>query len=345
MPNAPPWTQMDILDLERLSHREDGKTLNWDALHARFPNRTRGSISTKMSRLGLAESPLWTPAEDKILLDGWNEVTARTLGRMLPGRSMQSRYDRARKLGLRAGAPQGMVSVKSLSQDPQWGYDYYTTLRILKFGEVVVKSRNYSMPHSRSRGVRYVDRDDAVEAAEAWEKQRSRVETVMQAAHRIGMMSRTLWQWLTLERLVPPKSKDSGSGGRRFTALPEVYDRVNRKYRVRRLSTDPNPVQPKYNLRAGKESPKMAAARLRVRDVTLRKWLTLDGLLPPTSKGNRCHFYEAPEVYDRVVAKYRTPRNAPKGRRHPPADGDSPAERSSTKSAGALPATMTPPPA
>lgn len=344
MPKPPPWTEEDLLDLEHLSHRKDGKHLNWDAILTRFPNRSRASISKKLSLRGLAVDLTWTPAEDKILMDGWDESSARTLGKLLPGRSKIARYDRAMKLGLFAGPPQGMVSVKSLSEDPKWGYDYYTTLRILKAGMVVVKSRNPASTLKR-RGVRYVDRDDAVEAAEAWEKRRAEVETVMQAADRIGMMPATMWRWLTLERLVPPKTKGSkGGAGRRFTALPEVFDRVNKKYRVRSLSGG-SVVPRKPSPRLGKESPRMAATRHHLRDNTLREWLTLEGLQPPPSEGTRHHFYALPEVYDRVVEKYRTSRNASKGPRHPPVADVRPAERSSTRMAGALPATMTPPPA
>lgn len=349
MPKPPPWTDEDVIDLEQLSRRRDGNRLDWDALTKRFPKRTRDSIATKLARMGLTVDLSWTPEEDKILTDEWNEVSSRTLAKLLPGRTAQGRYDRARKLGLCAGSPQGMVSIKALSEDPKWGYDYYTTLKILKAGGVPVKSRNYSSPNPRSRGVRYVDHDDAVMAAEAWEKQRAQVETVMQAAERIGMMSHTLWRWLTLEGLVPPKDpKDegvTGGAGRSFTALPEVFDRVNQKYRVRRLHTTPAPPKSKPSQRQGKETPKMAAARLHVRDATLRGWLTREGLLPPLMSGKRCHFYALPEVYDRVAEKYRTGRNAPKGTRHPPVAEDRPAERSSTRMAGALPATMTPPPA
>ena len=348
MPKPPPWTEKDLIDLEALSQRTEGNRLDWDALCARFPLRTRNGIATKITRMGWSVDLSWTPEEDKILTDEWNEVSSRTLGKLLPGRSAQGRYDRARKLGLSAGPPQGMVSVKSLSQDPKWGYDYYTTLKILKSGDAPVKSRNYSMPHTRSRGVRYVDRDDAVLAAEAWERKRAQVETVMQAADRIGMMSHTLWRWLTLEGLVPPKDPrqkgTTGGAGRKFVALPEVYDRVNKKYRVRRLRNSPVVPKSSPSPRLGKETPKMAAARLHVRDGTLREWLTQDNLLPPLAEGTRCHFYAAPEVYDRVAEKYRTSRNAPKGPRHPVAD-DRPADKSSTRMAGALPATMTPPPA
>ena len=240
-----------------------------------------------------------------------------------------------------------MVSIKSLSKDPKWGYDYYATLRILKAAEVPVKSRNYAMRKPQRPGVRYVDRDDAMDAAAAWEKRRAQVETVAQAAERIGMASHNLWQWLTLEGLVPPSGGTDGEGGgkRKFEALPEVYDRVNAKYRRRRLPGTPPPPTPKPQPRLGKETIKIAAARLHLKEGTLRQWLITEGIIPPTTPGTRHHFYELPEVFDRVAEKYRKGKNAPKGPRHPSVEGDSPADNSSTRMAGALPATMTPPPA
>ena len=128
MPKPPPWTEEDLLDLEHLSYREEGNRLDWDALTKRFPNRTRDSISTKLARMGLTVDLSWTPEEDKILTDEWNEVSSRTLGKLLPGRTAQGRYDRARKLGLCAGPRPGMVFVKSLSEDHKGGYDYFTTI-------------------------------------------------------------------------------------------------------------------------------------------------------------------------------------------------------------------------
>jgi hypothetical protein len=338
-----PWTEQDRKDLAALAaKRLAGNRLDWKTIKARFPNRSQASISKKLGLWKLTVNLQWTKEEDRILLEEWNEVSSRTLGLKLPGRTKMARYDRAQELGLCAGAPQGMVSVKSLSEDPKWGYDYYTTLKILKAGEVPVKSRNYAS-HLNRPGVRYVDPDEATEAAAAWEKSRASLETVLQASDRIGMASHTMWKWLTLEGLVPQKSNVPGQG-RTFSALPEVYDRVNKKYRVRRHGARPLP--PKApSPRLGRESPKMAAKRIHVREETLRKWLTLEGLLPPVTEGTRTHHYAPPEEYDRVAEKYRTGRNAPKGSRHPLVAEDNPDARSSTRMAGALPATMTPPPA
>ena len=125
-----------------------------------------------------------------------------------------------------------MVSVKSLSEDPSWGYDYYKTLKLIAAAGVPVRRFGYAGKRS---GVRYVEVDEVRRAAEEWEKR--------------------------------------------------IADQ-----------------------RVGKETVKEAAKRLQIREATLRAWVRLEGLLPPTSELGRKHrLWELPEVYDRVVAKYRQP--------------------------------------
>jgi hypothetical protein len=59
----------------------------------------------------------------------------------------------------------------------------------------------------------------------------------------------------------------------------------------------------------GKERVWDAARRLRVPWPALRGWLTQEGLLPPPGTvGRSCPFWAEPEVYNRVVAKYRITR-------------------------------------
>lgn len=344
MSKPPTWSPADLRDLESLAFQRDKKgRLPWATMTNRFPSRTKTAILDKMADMGWNESRRWTPEEDKILKSEWGEVTSRTLAKLLPGRSHQSRYDRARKLGLRAGAPQGMVSVRSLVDDPKWGYDYYTTLRILKTSGVPVKTRNYGSDRANSRGRRYVDPDDAREAAETWERQRAQTETVSQAAHRLRMANHTLWRWLTEDSLVPP-CEDGVA--RSFRAAPDVFDRVNEKYRQRRPpSVEATPPAPKPQ--PIREDVKRAAARLHLKPQTLRKWLQMEGLVPPVCPGTRVVLRMEPEMFDRVAEKYRTGKNASKGpRTRQPLDAeDTPAASSSTRMAGALPATMTPPPA
>ena len=135
-------------------------------------------------------------------------------------------YERARKLGLRAGTPQGMVSVKSLADDPKWGYDYYKTLRLLEAGRVRIRGFAHAGLKNR-RGVLYVCRHDADLAAAAWEKARADrtkgKERPWDAAKRLHVRAATVWSWLTNAGLVPPKTSQTK---RIFWALPEVYDRL-----------------------------------------------------------------------------------------------------------------------
>ena len=49
----------------------------------------------------------------------------------------------------------------------------------------------------------------------------------------------------------------------------------------------------------------IAAKRLKVSPNTLSHWLTVEGLLPPMVSGRKRTYRGAPEVFDRVVAKYR----------------------------------------
>lgn len=160
----------------------------------------------------------------------WGSYGVSSLKKRLPGRTRIGIYERARKLGLNAGTPQGMVSVKSLSDDPSWGYDYYKTLRILSEGGVMVRSFSYA---GKKRGVRYVDVDEARSAAEDWERriaeQRLGKETPKEAALRLQVRESTLRSWLTQDGLMPKKEP-----GRKykFWALPEVYDRLLEKYKL-----------------------------------------------------------------------------------------------------------------
>lgn len=171
----------------------------------------------------------WTPQEDETLRQYWNELSTRTLRSHLPGRTRNAIYERSVKLGLRSGTPQGMVSVKSLSDDPAWGYDYYKTLRMLDAAGARVRTFNYA---GRKSGVRYVEIDDARRAAEVWEKriaeQRIGKETVKEAARRLRVREENLRNWVRSEGLLPPIDPRRKY---KLWALPEVYDRVVEKYR------------------------------------------------------------------------------------------------------------------
>jgi len=230
MPNPTPWKPKDLDDLRRLTARRGkNRELNWESIFKRFPNRTRSSIYKQIYSHGWCETDLWTPEEDRILLDGWNDRPMRKMLESLPNRTRDSIYKRARKLGLRAGPPQGMVSVKSLSTDPLWGYDYYKTLKILQFASVQTRRFNYA---GKRKGIKYVDPDGARAAAAVWEKhvasERVGKETTKEAARRIQVREDTLRAWVTREGLIRPSDPNTK---RRFFAPPEVFDRIAAKYR------------------------------------------------------------------------------------------------------------------
>lgn len=318
------WTEKDVKDLRRLVVARKGRCIDWEAIHARFPDRTKAAVYKKLYQHRMTLPMLWTRAEDDILRKSWNEVGNRSLVRRLKGRTFCAIYERARHLGLRAGTPQGMVSVKALSNDPRWGYDYYKTLKILRTHGVSLHRYSYASLKTSARGTLYVEEADAREAAEAWERaiaaQRVGKESPKEAARRLGVRSHIMAQWLTDEGLLGPRREGVK---RRFWAEPKVYDEVVAKYRKR----------PKERP-TGQECPKDAAKRLGVSYDTLRRWLTIDGIMPTQPKETKRMRFAPSEVYDEVFRR----------RRQPPDAGVSDLAITSTKIDGtAPPATITPP--
>lgn len=230
MPHPPPWTPEDREDLRNLCARRKNNRLDWKRIRKRFPTRSVYAICKQMYLHGMCKPVAWTAREDETLRLNWNDVSISSLKRYLPGRTKTGIYGRARKLGLRAGTPQGMVSLKSLSEDPAWGYDYYKTLKILASEGVTVRRFGYA---GKKNGTRYVERDEARRAAEEWERkiaeERVGKETPKEAASRLHVRRSTFREWLTREGLLPAKSAENK---RRFWAVPEVYDRVYAKYRT-----------------------------------------------------------------------------------------------------------------
>lgn len=324
MKKLPAWTERDIKDLRRLAGGRKGRDIDWKAVRARFPNRTKAAVYKKLYQHGMTLPMLWTRAEDDILRNSWNEVGNRSLVRRLKGRTFCAIYERARHLGLRAGTPQGMVSVKALSNDPRWGYDYYKTLKIMRTHGVFLHRYSYASLKTSARGTLYVEEADAREAAEAWERaiaaQRVGKESPKEAARRLGVRSHILAQWLTEEGLLGPRREGVK---RRFWAEPAVYNAIVTKYRKLPKS---RPV--------GQECPKDAAKRLGVGYDTLRRWLEVDGIMLPQSGGSKKMRLAPVEVYDAVVRK----------RRQPPDAGANDLAITSTKIDGTVPpATITPP--
>jgi hypothetical protein len=294
-----PWTEKDLDDLRDLVRdRGNNGEVDWEAVFDRFPHRTKASICKQMHLHGMTYSILWTPEEDDILRKSWNEVGNRVLAKRLAGRTLCGIYERAQKLGLRAGTPQGMVSVSSLANDPGWGYDYYKTIKILQAANIVTHRFSYTSGKKQSRGTLYVEEVDAREAAEEWERsiatQRVGKETPKEAAKRLGVRPNVLTGWLTEDGLMGPL-RDGVK--RRFWAEPKVYDAVVAKYR-----------RPPRSRPEGLECPVDAAKRLGMSYYVLRRWLWEDDVTGKRPKGKRgVMFLAPPEVFDRVCAKRSHP--------------------------------------
>lgn len=225
------WTKADLEDLKRICAIRRGRLLDWKTLARRFPKRSQAAIYKQVYTLGLCRPQTWTAREDEVLLLNWNDSSISALKRYLPGRTRIAIYERAKRLNLRAGPPQGMVSVKALSEDAGWGYDYYKTLRMLSAAGITVRVFGYA---GKKRGVRYVEIDEARRAAREWERgiadQRVGKETTKEAAARLHIREETLRGWLRREGVVP----DITPGRKlRFWALPEVFDAVYERYRSR----------------------------------------------------------------------------------------------------------------
>ena len=222
MPRSPKWTPEDLFDLRYLCERRKNHRLNWTKIRKRFPNRSADAIYKQMRVHGMCQPVGWTPQEDDFLRKGWNDLSLPSLKKGLPGRNKVGIYGRARKLGLSAGTPQGMVSVKSLSEDPAWGYDYYKTLRIFKAADLRIRTFGYA---GKKSGVKYVEVDEARLAAAEWERsiaeERVGKETPKEASTRLHVREGTLRGWLTLEGLMPPKEPGVKH---RFWAAPAVFD-------------------------------------------------------------------------------------------------------------------------
>ena len=292
MPRPPRWTEEERNDLKTVLESRNGHSLDWNAIREKLPDRSKNSIYRQMTDNGWVRGKAWTPEEDRTLRALWGEDGTAALLKKLPHRGATALYNRATFLGLRGGAPQGFVSIKSLSEDPSWGYPYYKTVEIIRAAGLRLHYFNYSSKDvGKKRGIAYVEEDEAIEAASLWEKSWAGKERVLDAAKRLKIRVMTLRTWVTEDGLVPPKAEGKKQ---HFWALPEVYDDVVARHRNRKVEPD------------GKEGVPEASARLGVSGNTLVAWLTKAELLPPKIAGTkRAKFRALPEVFDDVAARFR----------------------------------------
>ena len=244
MKKRPPvWTKKDLADLQQLATRK-GRFINWKRLLKRFPTRTQRGITKQLFKHRFIHAGSWTAQEDHILRSNWLKVPPRILRSKLPPRTGAAIYNHALRIGLKAGCPQGYVSVTSLSKSPKWGYGYKLTLAILKFSKVRIRKFGYTGRSKRS-GTMHVEEMDAIRAADAWSKAQFKLksgkENPCDAAERFGLAPSTIWRWLTLSGLVPPKTINNK---RTFLADPNVYDQVVKLHHRQALSTIAEPGSP-----------------------------------------------------------------------------------------------------
>lgn len=106
------WTSAEdaivrTLAATTLPGRRARRPIDWPRVLAALPGRTVDAIIKRRLVLKLPTAGRrWTPAEDKIIKDHWQECARRTISDKLPGRSWPSVCSRAFKLGL-ATVPQG----------------------------------------------------------------------------------------------------------------------------------------------------------------------------------------------------------------------------------------------
>lgn len=219
MKRAPLWTDQEKKDLIELVTTRKSHAIDWVAVLARFPTRTKSAVHNMIRELGVTRKN-WSEDEDRLLKSLWGQVSPHVLRSRFRGiRKWTSVLWRAQELKLTAGAPQGMVSIYSLSESPKWGYDYWTTVRMFQWAGTKVTHFSY---RGKKHTMPCVDEVDALEAAERW----GRSERPAEAARRLKVRDCTLRKWLNdggHRAHIPAKQQ--------FRADPEFYDRVYAKHR------------------------------------------------------------------------------------------------------------------
>lgn len=160
------------------------------ALRAALPRRTWSAITVHADRIkARCMPPRWSATEDRILREGWEELSMRTLMAKLRGRSRLAIYQRVTALGLRHGIPQGYESFAAACR--RTGYSREALEKILERGGV----RRHRLNAQRDAGLDYQTfvEPDEVDAAIAAFMQ---TETVHAAAVARGLCDKTLRDWL-----------------------------------------------------------------------------------------------------------------------------------------------------
>lgn len=185
------------------------------------------------------------------------------------GRSSSSVADKAYGLGLRSGIQQGYESIPTAAA--RLGYEIATLKRVLKWSNVpIVEPPGRTSGPTRKRNF-CVEIEAATLAAQRWVAS----ETVTAAARARGISGGALKRWLR-----QAGHRNTRVAGQVWRLPSALIDRVVRE-------------------RRSSETCREAAARVGVREETMRDWLLRAGVRP-----GRSGTWQVPrEVVDRVAAE------------------------------------------
>lgn len=214
MPNGKPWSAGEDERIRALYPRRSTRT----RLIAVLSDRTLGAIRQRAHQLRVPSGGrYWTPADDSALKLAWGAVGLNTLARRLH-RTEWAVWARAGVLGLPRGVPRGCVAIHVAAKIA--GYARDTLVKILAAEGVPIK-RVASWRKGVAYRMRYVDRDDLVDAVERHNRIAWTTESIRAGALRTGCSYAWLWGQLCHAGHVAP-----GQRGRPHRVPSEVIDAI-----------------------------------------------------------------------------------------------------------------------
>lgn len=269
------WTAAeDAILRERTTPPPRGRLrIHWPSLLRALPRRGKAGIESHRAELGLTRKPPpWQPRELKILARKFGKVSRTTLMAMLDTRSWDAIIKQAKADGL-VGLPEGKLLLSAAAE---------------KFGYHVSTFRDLLLRH-RVKIVLYSCCDGLERAASPWRyvseaachravKADASMETMAQAAERLGVPYKTLRAWLLAAGRVLP-----GRRGCWQRLEPGVADTIAAA----------------NGFRAGGETLEQAAKRVRADPRNLSAWLAAAGVARSLARGQR--MWLDPARVDEVV--------------------------------------------
>jgi transposase len=213
----------------------------------------------------------WTPREDDVLRMHWGARPVAEVATILE-RSAEAVYQRAGKIGLGLGCPQGFEYLHNAAL--RVGHDPKTLRRILRWARVPIREASADPKSSNVRHV--VEPYEVDEAMALWGEH----ETPAEAAHRTGFDEHTMRRLLRAAIARGELKDERPASGRHWLVRKSVVDKI-------------------VAARLRAESAAQATKRVGVSYPTLHKWLKASGIAH--GRG----IWLDPDVVDRVVEAKR----------------------------------------